>query len=178
LTSAQPRRVVRQPSSWTFIAALGYSFFVSVSLVVALVVVTLFYSGLNSLAPNIVLCPFYALAKGRFVSLITEVVVYSFFVYYNTRSTSRIKEEIETNEVARYTILALIFTSAIFDLTTGHPLNMRIGGFILANLLSSAAGAFIARNPRVVGQPSSQMPLANKTSVQLLLKKMPDSALL
>jgi hypothetical protein len=158
LTSALPRRVARQPSTWVFVAALGYSFFVSITLIIALVVVSLFYSGFESLASNIVLCPFYALAKGRFVSLITEIVVYLFFIYYNTRSTSRIKEEIETNEVARYTILALVFSSAVFDFTAGHPLNMRVGGFILSNLLSSAAGGLMVKNQHNAPASSVQTP--------------------
>lgn len=137
-----PPKTRREPPSWSIMAGVGYSYTYMVLAIILQVVVGLF---LPHITIAVFLNPFYALATGRVVSAACDAVVYAAAIYYNSAGTARIAEEQQTNRIARWSIVALIFASAIFDLTGGAPIQTRIGAFILTGVLSGAVGGTLSR---------------------------------
>ncbi|PSN87177.1 hypothetical protein B9Q03_11005 [Candidatus Marsarchaeota G2 archaeon OSP_D] len=134
--------VRREPASWNIIAGVGYSFLL---MLVALVIQLVIHLFLPAVSFEVALCPFYALATGRIIATVSDVLVYASAAFYNSSRTSKVWEESQTNTVARWTVVALIFASAIFDFTGGDPIQTRVGAFILSGLVAGGVGGLLAR---------------------------------
>jgi hypothetical protein len=136
------RRVRREPASWAVATGVGYSFILMLGALGLQFAVHLFLPGTPV---NASLCPFYAVATGRIVAAISDVLVYASAAYYNSARTSRVWEETQTNQIAKWTVAALVFATIIFDISLGGPIQTRIGAFILSAFVSGAAGAALSR---------------------------------
>ncbi len=134
--------IKREPASWNIIAGVGYSLLLMLAALVLQLVVHFLLPGVGF---AVALCPFYALATGRIIALVSDVIVYASAALYNSSRTSKVWEESQTNAVAKWTIVALIFASVIFDVTGGAPIQTRIGAFILSALIAGGVGGTLAR---------------------------------
>jgi hypothetical protein len=134
--------VRREPVSWNIITGVGYSFLLLLAALVLQIVIHFFLPGVGF---QVALSPFYALATGRIIAVVSDIIVYASAALYNSSRTSKVWEESQTNAVAKWTVVALIFASVLFDLTGGAPIQTRVGAFILSALIAGGVGGTLAR---------------------------------
>lgn len=134
--------VRREPVSWSIITGVGYSILLLLAALVLQLVVHFF---LPDVGFQVTLCPFYALATGRIIAVVSDTIVYASAAFYNSSRTSKVWEESQTNAVAKWTVVALIFASFLFDITGGAPIQTRVGAFILSALIAGGVGGTLAQ---------------------------------
>lgn len=131
----------REPVTWNVVAGMGYSFLLMLGAAAFQLVIEVF---LPRPTFGIYLSPLYAFASGRVVSGLADTLLYSLVVLYNSKWSSRTREERYTSTLSAWCTLSLIFVTVLFDATAGYPVQTRLGAFVLAGALSGLIGGLIS----------------------------------